>query len=111
MIVIGCSNVYASDIESFIQCLDCVDWCCVVVIEDKLLGSAGVACVTLSADSTLSNADAARYIRASCARSLAAKQVPTRVLVLDKQPLLSNGKTDRRTLKRFVKNIVTSDYD
>ena len=35
---VGGSNVYASDIESFIQCLDCVDWCCVVVIEDKLLG-------------------------------------------------------------------------
>jgi acyl-CoA synthetase (AMP-forming)/AMP-acid ligase II len=94
----GGLNVRPADVEAALTLHPGVRSCIVVGAPDREWGEAVVAVVEPKRDATLDGRDLLAFAR----DRLAGYQCPRRVHVVDKLPIMPNGKFDRRGLKAAV---------
>lgn len=97
----GGYNVYPREIELTIESHPQVAACAVVPLSDPLYQEVGVAFVQPAPHGLLDPAE----LRSWCAARLANYKVPKQFRVVDRLPVLSIGKVDRRALRERVVSI------
>jgi len=99
MYVSGGENVYPAEIEAALVAHPQVVEAAVIGVPDERWGETGVGFVTLRDDAGLTAAEITKDLSCYCRGLLAGFKVPSRFVVLDRFPRLSNGKVDKTGLK------------
>jgi acyl-CoA synthetase (AMP-forming)/AMP-acid ligase II len=94
----GGYNVYPAEVEAAVGDHPGIDQVAVVGAPDPVLGEIGVAFVVSAAGTDPDPAELLRSLRASACRTLADYKAPDRVVVVDRLPLTSMMKVDKRVL-------------
>jgi acyl-CoA synthetase (AMP-forming)/AMP-acid ligase II len=103
----GGYNVYPTEIETALVSHDGVAAVAVVEAPDRLWGEVGVAFVQARPGVRLEP----EQLRVHAHASLANYKVPKRFVVLDRLPLLVNGKPDRRLLRTEARRFADVELD
>jgi acyl-CoA synthetase (AMP-forming)/AMP-acid ligase II len=94
----GGYNVYPAEVEGALGDYPGVEQIAVVGLPDPVLGEVGVAFVVLEAGSDTDPVDLLAGLRDAARSTLADYKAPDRVVVLDRLPLTSMMKVDKRAL-------------
>jgi long-chain acyl-CoA synthetase len=100
LIVCGGFNIYPAQVESALNDLDEVVDSAVGEMPDERLGGIPVAVVVLRPGTSLVYADAKERLR----NSLAAYEIPRKIVAVEAIPRFDTGKVDRRTVVEIVRN-------
>ncbi|MFX1244336.1 MAG: long-chain fatty acid--CoA ligase [Promethearchaeota archaeon] len=96
MLISGGENIFPIEIERVLEEHESVDAVAVVGMPDKKWGEVPFAFVALKEGSTVTEADLKAFMQTKIARY----KVPKKIAFLEKLPLTSAGKVDRRALER-----------
>jgi acyl-CoA synthetase (AMP-forming)/AMP-acid ligase II len=100
MYIRGGYNVYPAEVEAELGCHPAVSACAVVARPDPTMGEIGVAVIAVNEPA---HAPSLADLRAFLDRRVARWKLPEDLLVVDKLPLNSTHKPDRRLLTEMVR--------
>lgn len=101
MLVCGGYNIYASQVEDAVCACPSVAQCCVVGLQDRILGQKICACV-VSNSTQLDSTNLKKQILQTCEKLLAAYSIPHEIVIYDQLPLTNLGKIDYMTLEKEI---------
>ena len=107
MLICGGYNIYASQVEDVICACPSVSQCCVVGIQDRILGQRICACIvpnSLTTDSVFFKKQIIEY----CKKSLVEYSIPHEIRLYDRLPVTNLGKIDYIALEKEINNRSTN---
>lgn len=102
MINRGGEKVWCTDVEETIRSVEGVRDCCVVGVRDAAYGEAPAALVVRRPGASLTSSS----LRASLREMLAAYEMPTRVLFVDRLPQTAGMKIDKRRARALLSAMI-----
>ncbi|MAW82116.1 MAG: hypothetical protein CMI63_17905 [Parvularcula sp.] len=94
----GGFNIYPKEVEQMLETHDAVETASVVSHAEELYGEVGAAFVVLKAGAKADQAELALHLR----ERLANYKVPKAITIVDRLPILANGKVDRKQLSAIA---------